>query len=171
MTSWAQDISVEEINTVNDSSALDQQSKFFDHFYLGGGLSAQFGNYTLINVSPLIGYKIIDRWSVGVRGNYSYVNIRDFAYRYEDHIVGGSAFTRVFVFRNLFLHSEYEVLNGDWTDNGERFNVRSLFVGGGYIYRITDRAGIGATILFNVLPSTYNPYRNPIINAGFTYGL
>ena len=66
---------------------------------------------------------------------------------------------------------ETEALNGDWARSGERFNVNSLFLGSGYMYRINKRAGFGVTAMFNVLQNKYSPYRNPIINVGFTYGL
>lgn len=143
----------------------------WDHLFYGGGLGAQFGNYTLINVSPMLGYKITERWSIGVRTTYNYINIKTASYVYEGHVYGGSGFSRFFIFDNFFAHTEYEVLNGNWRGTQERFNVPSWFVGGGYLYRLSDYAGIGITALYNLTPGPYTPYRNPIINVGFTYGL
>lgn len=142
-----------------------------DHLFYGGGLGAQFGNYTLINLSPMIGYRITDRWAAGIGSTYNYININTANYNYEGHVYGGSVFSRFFIIDNFFAHSEYELLNGNWSGTQERFNVPSWFVGGGYLYPIGDKAGLGVTALYNLLPSTYSPYRNPIINVGFTYGL
>src|SRR5690606_12861181 len=132
---------------------------------------AQFGTNTYITLAPAIGLKLTEKWSIGTQVTYSYVNLKYQTYRYKDHIYGGSFFSRYFFYNNFFAHAEYEALNGSWKGNGERFNVYSLFVGGGYLFRFSDKAGFGITALYNLLPSNYSPYSNPIINAGFTYGL
>ena len=167
----SQDLGSEPIEKSAEESEEEPKQTLKDRLFFGGNMGAQFGNYTLINVAPLGGLKINKRWSVGTQVTYSYINIKYSNYRYQDHIYGGSLFSRYFIFENIFAHVETEALNGDWKRNGERFNVNSLFLGGGYIYRINKRAGFGITAMFNVLQNTYSPYRNPIINAGFTYGL
>ena len=158
-----------------ESTPIEEESEpkppLKERFYFGGNLGAQFGDYTLVNVAPLVGFKITDRWSVGTQATYSYVNIKYSGYRYEDNIYGGSLFSRFFIFENFFAHAETETLNGNWAGSGTRFNVNSIFVGGGYMHRIGSKAGFGITAMFNLLPSIYSPYRNPIINAGFTFGL
>ena len=161
----AQDIETAPFESVPD----EPKPTLKERVYFGGNLGAQFGNYTMINVAPLVGFKINQKWSVGSQITYSYIKINNLSF--QDHIYGGSLFTRYFIFKNFFAHTEYEALNGNWKGTGERFNVNSLFVGGGYLYKFSNRAGLGISAIFNVLPSTYSPYRNPIINAGFTFGL
>jgi hypothetical protein len=167
--------SLESKAQVLESTPIEEEEEpkkpIRERFYFGGNLGAQFGDYTLINVAPLVGFKITDRWSIGTQATYSYVNIRYSNYRYEDNIYGGSLFSRYFIFENFFAHAATETLNGNWAGTGSRFNVNSIFVGGGYMYRIGSKAGFGITAMFNLLPSVYSPYRNPIINAGFTFGL
>jgi len=165
----AQDIGSEPLEQTIEETNPKKSLK--DRLFFGGNLGAQFGNYTLVNVAPMGELKITDKWSVGTQVTYSYVNINYSNYRYQDHIYGASLFTRYFIFENIFAHVEGEALNGNWAGMGERFNVNSLFVGGGYLYRIGNRAGYGITAMFNVLQNKYSPYRNPIINAGFTFGL
>lgn len=142
-----------------------------DRFYFGGNVGAQFGSQTFVMVSPLVGFKITDRWSVGTRATYQYIQVKYGTFNYQNHVFGGSAFTRYFIIKDFFGHVEYEVLNGDWSDSGNRSNIPALFVGGGYLFRIGENAGFGLSILFNLLPSALSPYSNPIINAGFTVGL
>ncbi|MEZ4721147.1 MAG: hypothetical protein R2813_04640 [Flavobacteriales bacterium] len=142
-----------------------------ERLFFGGNLGAQFGNYTYVSIAPMGGYKITDRWSVGLQPSYTYISLKSQTYNFSDNIYGGSVFTRYFFFKGLFAHTEYNMLNGNWRGNGERFSVNSFLVGGGYLHRFTDRAGFGLTLLFNLLDSPYSPYQNPILNAGFTYGL
>lgn len=162
----------QDFGTVDQgNSTPETPSPFKDKLFFGGNLAAQFGSYTLVGIAPLAGYKITERWSVGVQPSYTYYNVNMPPYRFSDHIYGGSVLTRYFFYRGLFAHTEFETLNGKWKGTNERFNVNSLFVGGGYLHRITDKAGIGLTLMFNVLPSPYNPHQNPILNMGFTFGL
>jgi len=144
---------------------------FLKRFYFGGSLGAQFGNNTFAMASPLIGYKITNRLSIGTRITYEYIRVKYANLNYQNHVVGASLFTRFFVYKDLFAHVEYEILNGDWNDTGRRTNIPALFVGGGYLFRFGNNAGFGLSILFNVLPSSYLPYTNPVINGGFTMGL
>lgn len=165
-------LTAQDIESTPYTSAADElKPSIKERFYFGGNLGAQFGNYTMINVAPLVGFKITDKWSIGSQTTYSYVKINYSNYLLEDHIYGASLFTRYFIFKNFFAHSEFEVLNGNWAGTGERFNVNSMFVGGGYLYKISSRAGVGISAMFNLLPSMYSPYRNPILNVGFTFGL
>ena len=170
-SAFSQDIGSEPPDTNAVEEEEDPKMNLKERLFFGGNLGAQFGNYTYINVAPLGGIKLTDKWSLGSQISYSYVDINYSNYRVQDHIIGASLFSRYFIFKNIFAHVEAEALNGDWKGTGERFNVNSLFVGGGYMYRLGDKAGFGITGMFNLLPSTYSPYRNPIINAGFTYGL
>ena len=168
---FSQDLGSEPLEQSVEEEKSKEKKSFKDRLFFGGNMGAQFGNYTYINVAPLGGVKINDQWSVGSQVTYSYVNIKYSSYSYQDHIYGASLFSRYFVFKNIFAHVETEALNGDWARSGERFNVNSLFLGSGYMYRINKRAGFGVTAMFNVLQNKYSPYRNPIINVGFTYGL
>ena len=45
---------------------------FASHLFFGGGLGLQFGSMTLIEISPLVGYKITPKFSIGVSPTYKY---------------------------------------------------------------------------------------------------
>lgn len=142
-----------------------------DKFFFGGGLGAQFGSMTLINISPLVGYKITDRLQVGLRATYMYYSYNVPPYKVQTSIYGGGFFSRLFIFENIFLHAEYELLNMDSYDfPGTRSYVENYLVGGGFRQRIGDRASYMITALWNLNPSKYSPYANPIIRMGFTFG-
>lgn len=145
---------------------------FKDRVFFGGNLGLQFGSYTLVNLAPVVGLKITKQWSAGTRISYTYYRVNDGFSIFDDHLYGASLFSRYFIYRDVFLHAEYEQINGDWYGNGERFNSESLMVGGGYLMRIGDKAGFQLSILFNILDgAAFSPYVNPIIQGGFVYGL
>jgi hypothetical protein len=145
-------------------------AKFMDRVFFGGNLGAQFGTLTMVNVAPMVGYRITDRWSVGTRLQYQY--FRENINGFDTHVFGGSTFSRFFVFDNFFAHAEYELINGLFAPNNPgRVSIPHFFLGGGYLFRFNNKFGLAFTALYEVLQRNYSPYRNPIINAGITYGL
>lgn len=148
--------------------------KFFDpsKMYTGGNFGLQFGTITFIDLSPLIGYRVTDKISVGVGITYQYYRYKSSSYDFQTNVYGGRVFARYFIRKNLFAHTEYEILNLQAYDlyPPQRVNVGSLLVGGGYIQRFGNSSGFTAMILYNLTPSTYTPYQNPIIRMGMIIG-
>ena len=105
-----------------------QSSKrpFKERLFLGGSLGFSFGNYSsLIEVSPLVGYAVTDRFVVGLGLTYKYYRYKDYYLNYDNgqfedlttNIYGGSIWMRYFltgigipVIENIFLHAEVEPL-------------------------------------------------------------
>lgn len=160
-------------DTTKTRSKLSKSSDFWEKAYFGGNLGLQFGAITLVDISPLIGYQITDRLSIGVGGTYLYYRIQSQFYRADLSIYGARAFARFFVIQNLFAHAEYEVLNGPWDNNfsKSRFNITNVLVGGGYRQQVGSRAFINMMILWNINESVYSPYQNPIIRGGVSFGI
>lgn len=151
----------------NDTTG-DWRSDFWSRVFTGGNLGLQFGTYTFIDISPVIGYRFTKKFHGGVGVTYRYLS--DNVYKYSTSIYGGSVFSRYYILDNLFAHGEYEVLNGEWW-YGKRFNVTSIFVGGGYSQNLGGRVAANILILWNINESEYSPYRNPIFRAGIGIGL
>lgn len=148
----------------------EEDYRLKDHIRLGGNLGAQFGTVTFINVSPMIGYQFNKRWMVGTRGTYQYFRIRQFT-QISGHLFGGSTFARAFVLDNLFVHGEYEVLNGFFDNSGRRTNIPFLYAGLGFIQPINDKVGFSVTALYELLRRQYSPTGLPSIRAGIVVGL
>lgn len=144
-----------------------------NRIWLGGNLGLQFGSQTFVQVAPMVGYRLTEKLTAGVTGNYIY--FKDNIIDYSSEIYGGGVFGRYFVTDDLYLHSEYEVLNLDipnvYGSGYTRSNVTSVLVGGGYRQWISERAGLDLMILFNLNQSRYSPYNNPIIRFGFVFGI
>lgn len=140
----------------------------WERVYFGGGLGLQFGSYTLVNVAPDMGYKVTERYSVGVGIRYMYFSDNTLKPPYEIDIYGGSLFNRFIVTDFLFLHGEYEVLNGPWNYTGQRFNLNNVWVGGG-LRQGSDRVFLNLVALWNLNDEGYLP--NPQIRMGISVGL
>lgn len=134
-----------------------------ERMYFGGGLGASFGTITYVALMPVVGYRIMHRWSAGVGINYQYLSDNNVP-SYDTHIYGGNVHTRVYIWEQLFAHGEFEILNLEnynrFEDRFQRYNVPALFVGAGYFMPFGARSGVGITFLYDVIGDTHSPYPN-----------
>src|SRR5688572_11858407 len=77
---------------------------FSDRLFFGGNFGLQFGSYTYVDISPMVGYKITERLAAGVGATYIYYSVDDHVYNlnYKTHIYGGSIFSRFRVTEQFF---------------------------------------------------------------------
>jgi len=166
------------IKNVSAQKYVDESSSFIDRLYFGGNFGLQFGTFTHIEASPIVGYMINDKLSAGVGVVYQYFRVRggNRVADYETNIYGGKLFGRYNFSQQLFGYSEYENINLDViynTSNGYELGrawVPAFFIGGGYFQPIGNRAGFTVMALYNVL---HNPVRSPynspfVLRVGFT---
>ena len=152
-------------------------SPFWSKVYLGGNVGAQFGNVTMVNLSPIVGYRITPKISAGFGVTYQYYSIR--TYNYSTHIYGGRIFARYQPLSFLFLHAEAEALNWNcprqepWGFTTERLWSPGLLAGGG----LTQSLGQGGSsiyimALYNFLYNSCSPYGSPFVfRIGANFGL
>jgi hypothetical protein len=163
------------------SNSSKSSGKFTDRLVTGGNLGMQFGTQTMIDLSPMIGYKITDRFVAGIGITYRYYRSRDLIYNYvfKTSIYGGSVFARYYVLENLFAHVEYEGLSLETkyfdpyyqAHTSTRFWVGSPMAGVGYRQAIGERASFNIMLLYNFNETMYSPYNNPIIRVGVNFGI
>ena len=143
--------------------------------YFGGSFGAQFGSETVIEISPLVGYRVTNNFSVGIGLTYMYYSFTDpySGINYNTNIYGGRLFAKDYVFRNLFVYAEYEVLNLEepnaYTLEPQRVTTNNPLVGAGISQPIGRNAYFNIMILFDINPDVYSPYSNPIFRIGFTF--
>ncbi|WP_143960034.1 hypothetical protein [Litoribacter populi] len=152
---------------------LDDKPPLKDRMYYGGNFSLQFGSVTFIDVSPLAGVMITERYSAGVGATYQYMNFR-WLNTPGSSVFGGRVFNRFNVLPNFFVHGEFETLNAQYVDYQDRLQrdwVPGLFVGGGYFSPFGPRGGINISILYNLMyDNLRSPYAEPyVIRAGFLF--
>jgi hypothetical protein len=157
---------------------VDESSGVMDRIYFGGNFGLQFGTYTHIEASPIVGYMINNKLSAGAGVIYQYFRIRGNSQvgDYETNIYGGKLFGRYNFSSQLFGYTEYENINLDVifnTPSGYELGrawVPAYFIGGGYFQPIGNRAGFTVMALYNILHNpARSPYNSPfVLRMGFT---
>jgi hypothetical protein len=166
-------LSTEAQDYVNSSSSENIENNF--KIFTGGDFGLQLGTVNIINLSPLIGYRINNKTSIGVGGIYKYYS--DSRYQYYLSIYGIRAFARYLIFNNLFAHVEAEELNVRNLDtyfiNKERLWISNFYIGGGYRQSVGTKSFLNLLILWNINDSGLNSYStsNPVIRVTFDIGL
>ena len=164
--------------TIKPADTHRYNPSFTDRSYVGGGLGALFNTYSsFVEVSPLFGYHLSERLSVGVGGSYIYHNNK--VYDYVQNIFGGRVFSRYQLFNFLFVHGEYEhlflkVIEEDGL--GKKYvyqdTAPGLLAGLGLSSYMSERTMFYTMILYNLLDTSKSPYGSPwVIRVGFNVGL
>ena len=151
------------------------KDNFQNRIFYGGNLGLQFGTVTMIDISPMIGYKLTDKLTPGIGFTYQYMNDRDYSDS-KFNIYGGRIFLRYYFFEKYFSHAEYEHLSyrtDNYNSRGieEQIGVDNILIGGGLRERVSDHIWINLTVLWNINESVYSLYSNPIIRGGFLFNL
>ena len=162
---------------------------FNQRLVYGGGFGLQFGNVTLVDLSPTIGYRLTDQLTLGTGISFKYNHIKDYTldqnsgrwYDYKSNIYGGSVWGRYYLLQNIFAHAEIEQLKIDYnytsvsstlpTNVKNGVDVTSVLVGGGYRQPLGGHVFFNILILFNLNETDFTPYNNPIIRAGVSVGM
>lgn len=153
---------------------------------VGGALGVAFGDYTFVNISPMIGYRFTPKIAAGVNVNAQYSAGKTFDYngdvlsRNNYTMFGGGLWGRVYPFEQFFIHAqpEYNFITAKTTlydpreEFKDRYGAPSLLLGGGYSQPVGGNSAITLMILYDVLQDKNTPYLNrPIISGGVNIGL
>ena len=173
---------------------LDDKGDFTSRLWYGGGFNLGFsGNsyYSLFNlgVSPMVGYKVFDAFSVGPRVSLQYTYIKGVGTDGNIHKIhplaySAGVFARYKIFRSIFAQAEYEYESAELPyfsgpflvyDIAQaqvataRINRDNAYLGVGYNSAVNGGFGYEILLLYNFL-ATPNSTDLPIaIRFGFTY--
>ena len=163
----------------------DSDVKGFDKskLFVGGNLGLAFGTYTIVNVSPLVGYHFSQMFAAGVGLNYSYYGYDDGIYKYAQSYAGMSLFGRVYPLRQFFVQVQPEV-NYVWgtqtPDPGYQGYptykiptqfVPSLLLGGGAAIPTGPNGAIMISVMYDVIQNPLSPYyRQAVYGFGYNIG-
>lgn len=146
---------------------------FKDRLVYGGGLTLNFGNnFTLVGVSPTIGYKVTDRYVTGIGISYLYLGTNT----QDVNSYATSIFNQFSVTKELYLHAEFEVGRSDYTfkapgdDQKISLTYPALLVGAGYRQMAGGRVSIGFMVLYDVIQDPNSPYQSIIYRGGVMVG-
>lgn len=156
------------------ASAIGSYAQSFDRSKLevGGGVGLQFGDYTVINVSPQVGYRLTPYFTAGAGVAYTYFKDEDrFNYDYKASYFGMNVFGRFYPIQYLVLSVQPEASrmwrSYDGPNGREKSNefVPSVLLGGGV------RLGpVTAMIQYDVIQDENSPYSDKIFySIGYTF--
>jgi len=135
---------------------IDEKSNFMDRVYVGGGFGLSGGsNSTIITVSPMVGYMVSNRFSVGVGATYQYFKINNFT----DNQYGGLLFARMNLFKQIFGYAEYSFINQiDYRDGVTRITIDRLPIGVGFSQRMGSRSSFNVIAAYDMLYDANGQY-------------
>lgn len=176
-----------------DEETDETEKKGFqkERLFVGGNFGLTFGNYTLINVSPQIGYRFTKHLAAGVGLNFQYVSLKredyngDAYYKTSQGVTGLNVFGRVYPIQYFMFQVQPEMnyIFGKEKyfqtsyQNAQEYNlnaeiVPSLLLGGGLVLPSGGRGAFIASLFSDVLQKDNSPYGNrPIINFTYNIGL
>jgi hypothetical protein len=155
---------------VEERASHISEESFAERLVFGGGLGANFGTgFTIVDVSPMIGYQLTDRLIPGVGLNYTYYRLGNQSFS----IYGGSVWTRYMIADNFFAHTEYQQLNLPFYNfNNERVRawVPMWLAGGGYHSGRGSGLGFSIMVLWDLIGDPRSPFQNPLVRGGVMMG-
>lgn len=157
---------------VNNNELRRGGLKITDRIFVGGNVGASLGNSatSFVEISPLLGYKITEKFAAGAGVTYQYFGQRQ--NNYKATVIGWRTLARYDILPALFAQTEYEVLNFR-VNGGDPDRIRRWPIGGGYRQRLGGRSAVTAILMRDLLwDENASPYGSPWItrigvNVGF----
>jgi hypothetical protein len=141
----------------------NRPANIFGKLNVGGNFWLALGNITRIDIQPLVGYPISDKFQMGVGLNYQYYSERGIFngqnYQFSQSYYGGRGFFQFLFIPQAYLWGEVESINGEYYNRVDgtiqRRWMTAPLVGAGY--RQSNSNGFSGgmiTVLYNL---NYNP--------------
>lgn len=163
----------------------EQYTKLFVYSGIGLGYSSFYG-YSNFNfsISPAIGYRVTDRFSIGPGISYAYNHYgQDYSNGPSSSIstssFGAKVFAQLMVYNNFFIHAEYESTKAQFlaVDQYNQYvgtvtrTVQTPLAGIGYRSQISNRAAADIVVLYNFQDNYNSIYPNPVIRFNFLFNI
>jgi hypothetical protein len=153
-----------------------------ERMFFGGTLGLQFGTYTNIQATPIVGLWVRPRIAIAAGPHFQYYKDPYF----ETTIYGGNGYIQfvplkdlnnivpVGIHMGLFLHLEDELLSlesavWDPMNNSNRFTINTVLAGFGISQQMGARSAINIMFLWALNNSAYGLYSNPEIRLSFNF--
>lgn len=166
------------ISAISGQKPREEIPPLRERLFFGGSLGLQFGTYTDIQVTPIVGLWVKPRIAIAAGPNFRYYKDP----YYETTMYGGNAYLQfvalkdinnivpIGVHMGIFLHLEDEMLNLDdpYNDN-LRVTVNTVLGGFGISQQLGRRSSINLMFLWVLDDSGYDLYNNPEIRISFSF--
>lgn len=117
---------------------------------LGGSFGSNNGG-TSIYISPRIGYKLTENFEAGIVSDLTWTNAK----YYSSNTIGVGPFVNYYIARNFYLSGMFQEYffnqKNKLTYQKYSGEEAALYLGGGYLQRIGDRAYMQIGGMYNVL--------------------
>ena len=111
-----------------DSKDTSDKKTFFEHLTFGGNATAFFGSTTLVEIMPLVGYKVNDKLQIGLGPSYAFRNymtavdnsavpVDAYTIVKNNSVFGGRVYIHYNFYRNFFVRGEIEELDIQYGKN------------------------------------------------------
>jgi len=159
------------------------ERKFGEKLTYGGNIGLTFGNQTVIELAPMVGYRVTEKFMVGLGVNYFYYRFRGnlainnviSPYSFEANLYGGRAILQYVIIPQAFLYFEQEMMNTQYIDRNDGLTKRTWLAnplaGVGYRQSVGGWSAMNIMVLYNL---NYQPnfsfYPSPwIIRVGVLF--
>lgn len=147
-----------------------------DNLFYGGYFNFSFGNYQLIGIEPMIGYRLNNKLSGGATVRYEYIRDDRYTTTRKSMTYGGSVFGRYRLTPKLYAQVEpalYNYKQYGSNSSTSREWVPYIFGGGGFSQPLGGRASLYAEVMFDFLQDDQSPYKSwePFFSVGLGIGL
>ncbi len=172
--------------TAKAQDESEDPQKGFDKskLFFGGNFALNFGNITIVNVSPQVGYRFSRLFAAGAGINGQYSSFRrprvdGSTYSRENYGVAGlNIFGRVYPIDQILLQVQPE-MNYTW-GKFKQFNVGEQKLEGKFVPSVllgaggvipTGRGAFLAMVQYDILQNARTPYGNRVFyNFGYNLG-
>jgi len=176
------------VSAQDEEEEKEEEKKGFqkEKLFFGGNFGLTFGNFTLINVSPQIGYRFTDHVAAGVGLNLQYISIKekytngDLYRKSTQGVTGLNVFGRLYPIKQFMIQVQPEmnyVFGKEFyydTNPRQEYKldaqiVPSLLLGGGLVIP-SGRGAFITSVFYDVLQDPNTPYGKRLI-VNFTYNI
>jgi hypothetical protein len=177
------------VNVLSAQEKEEEKKKGFqkEKLFFGGNFGLTFGDYTLVNVSPQLGYRFNPSIAAGFGVNMQYVSYKERDYNGDAYskqswgVAGLNVFGRVYPIQQIMLQVQpeanyvfgkqifYQPTRQEYKIDAEI--VPSLLTGGGLVLP-AGRGSLIAAVFYDVLQKQNSPYgKRAIFNFGYNISL
>jgi len=170
------------ISIISGQNRKEQPPPLRERMFFGGSLGLQFGTYTNIHITPIVGLWVKPRIAIAAGPNFTYYKDP----YYETTMYGGNAYVQFVPLKDInkiipigihmaiFLHLEDELLSlesavWDPQNPSDRFTVNTLLGGFGISQQLGRRSALNLMFLWTLTNSGYALYNNPEIRISFSF--
>ncbi len=157
--------------------------------YTGFGLGFNsYGGLTSFNISaaPALGYRFSERFAAGPGISYAYQSYAinkslnqtfpNGSRSVTTNSIGLKAFAQFMVYKQFFLHGEYEVTNAELIDERDfstiKRTITTPLLGAGYRTEFSSNAAADIVVLYNFNDGIYSGfYGQPVIRFNFLFNI